>query len=539
LAASVEKFMPKASRKKFRIAALLLLGVLFATNIYRAATQSIVHDEALTWQIYLAGPASAMFHFYDANHHFLATVLFRISTTLFGDSEFAMRLPTLLAGAWFFWTVFQLCGLVFGDGWLFLLACAALTMNPILLDFLVAARGYGLAMAGLFWALFQMLAWFHDRSPGIVQGAGPRAIARVSDAQLRHRLWNAALGCAVAVAANLTLLMPVFVLAVAFCVILRAPEKPATGTAPVPPSPSKTRKKKRRAETARGATRSYAHLIHFVVPIIVLATIFLLAAPIDVARSQDFYVGTPTALRSLRNLMNASFAYGNGSSAMHSIEQVWSNIAMILLPAMALAALIVVAITGRQPSTAQLATWLASLPVVGSAVLLIGAHLLAGIPYPIDRTGIYFVPLASLAALGLARILMDRSGPPRWVSLAVVAVVVSFTVEFAAQWNVNSFLVWRYDADTKRIFEALEAAPKPAGPIRLGVSWTLEPGLNYYREVRKASWLMPVFRDGFDGPRQFYVATTEDQSTAPWPKLKQIYTGRISGTALAIPPAPK
>ena len=104
-----------------------------------------------------------------------------------------MRLPTVLAGAWFFWTVFRLCGLIFGDGWLFLLGCAALTLNPILLDFLVAARGYGLAMAGLFWALYQMLCWFQDRSNG------------AAEKSLHKRLWKAALGCAIAVAANLTL----------------------------------------------------------------------------------------------------------------------------------------------------------------------------------------------------------------------------------------------------------------------------------------------------------------------------------------------
>ena len=138
------------------------MAVLLGTNFYRAATQSLVHDEALTWQLYLAGPASAIFQQYDPNHHFLATVLFRVSTTLFGQSEFAMRLPTVLAGAWFFWTVFQLSALVLGDGWLLLLGCSVLTLNPILLDFLVAARGYGLAMAGLFWGLFQMLAWMDE-----------------------------------------------------------------------------------------------------------------------------------------------------------------------------------------------------------------------------------------------------------------------------------------------------------------------------------------------------------------------------------------
>jgi hypothetical protein len=268
-----------------------------------------------------------------------------------------------------------------------------------------------------------------------------------------------------------------------------------------------------------------------------LAVVYLLAAPIDLARSQDFYVGTPTASKSLRNLMEVSFAYGNSPGALRRLERIWSNIALIFLPLMSLAALIMVSITGRQRSTAALATWLASLAAVGSAVLLAGAHLLSGLPYPIDRTGIYFVPLATLAALGLVRMLTERPGLPRWIGCAAAVVLVSFALEFAAQWNVNSFLVWRYDADTKRIFEALEAAPKPTGPIRLGVSWTLEPALNYYREVRRASWLTPVERDGFDGPRQFYAATPEDQGTALWSKLKQIYKGPVSGSALAMPPA--
>ena len=174
------------TRSPFRIAALVLLSTLLAANFYRAATQSIVHDEALSWQFYLSGPVSAIFQTYTANNHFLATILFRLSITLFGNSEFAMRLPTVLAGAWFFWTVFQLCGLIFGDGWLFLLACAALTLNPILLDFLVAARGYGLAMAGLFWALYQMLVWLHDRSARSERGPAPQAAVE-SGARMRHR----------------------------------------------------------------------------------------------------------------------------------------------------------------------------------------------------------------------------------------------------------------------------------------------------------------------------------------------------------------
>jgi hypothetical protein len=498
-------------RSGFRVAALVLFAVLLATNFYRAATQSIVHDEALTWAWYLSGPVSAVFHSYTANNHFLATVLFRISTTLFGSSEFAMRLPTLLAGAWFYWTVFRLCALVLGDGWLFFVGCAALTLNPLLLDFMVAARGYGLAIAGLFWALYEMLCWFQDRSDG------------------HKRLWKAAAGCCIAVATNLTFVIPVSILAVCFCVfLLQARELP-----PV----SKTSKKNKRIkpEAARGPTRSYTPLMNFVVPVIILAVAFLLAAPIDLARSEDFYAGTSSAIASLRDLMESSFAYGAGSGILHRMGQISSNFALVFLPVVALAALVLVAAKRPWRSTLEQATLLASLAALGSAILLIAAHLLAGIPYPENRTGIYFIPLATFAALALAGMLIGRAGFSRWIGVAIAIVLLSFAAEFAAQWNVKSFLVWRYDADTKRVFAALEAAPKPSGPIRLGVSWVFEPALNYYREVRNATWMTPVERDGFDGARQFYVVSTQDQANAPWSKLQQIYRGPVSGTVVATP----
>jgi Dolichyl-phosphate-mannose-protein mannosyltransferase len=504
------------TKSPFRIAALVLLSALLATNFYRAATQSIVHDEALSWQFYLSGPVSAIFQTYTANNHFLATILFRLSITLFGDSEFAMRLPTVLAGAWFFWTVFRLCGLIFGDGWLFLLACAALTLNPILLDFLVAARGYGLAIAGLFWALYQMLVWLHDRD--------------------HKRLWKAALGCAIAVAANLTLLMPVFLVATAFCVLLL--QKSETGGAPGLQLPTKARQKSKKAkpEAARVPARSYSSFLHFVVPVVLLAIVFVIVSPIELARGEDLYTGTAAAMESLRSLVHVSFAYGNGSGIMPRVERIWSGIALVFLPLVTLAAMVISVIATRLArSPLAVATLFSSLAVVGSAILLAAAHLLSGIPYPEDRTGIYFVPLATLAALGFARILFERPGFPRCIGVAVALVLASFTIEFAAQWNVSSFWVWRYDADTKRIFEALEVAPKPPGQVRLGVSWVFEPALNYYREVRKAAWMAPVLRDGFDGARQFYVVSAPDRDTAALPHLKPIYQGTVSGAELAIP----
>jgi hypothetical protein len=513
------------TRSPFRIAAIALFAVLIAANFYRAATQSLVHDEALSWELYLSGPVSAIFQTYTANNHFLATILFRVSITLFGNSEFAMRLPSVLAGAWFFWTVFRLCALVLGERWLFLVGCAALALNPILLDFLVAARGYGLAIAGLFWAIYQMLCWVQGRE------------AAVPEDQLRHRLWKAAAGCSIAVASNLTMLMPVALIAAAFCLMLWPMGQP---TEPVEPAtPVKPRKKKSKPKGERVAANPFGPLLHFIMPVAVMAIAFVIAAPVDVARTSDFYAGSATAMKGLRSVLQVSFAYGSGA-AMRRIERIVENFAMFFLPLVVIAAIVVAFAGKRIPRTvAGAAAMLSSLAVIGAALLLLIAHLASGIPYPEDRTGIYFVPLATLAALGLARLLANGPGFLHCAGTAIGIMLAILAVEFAAQWNVNSFWVWRYDADAKRIFEQIETQPRPAnaadGSIRLGVSWVFEPALNYYRDVRKAAWMAPVDRDGFDGVRQFYVLTPEDQNSPKLPKIKPIYRGPASGALLAIP----
>ena len=63
------------------------LAAVWAVCLYRAVTQSIVHDEALTYGIYINAPFSQIFQFFDANHHFLNTLLMKLSVAIFGISE--------------------------------------------------------------------------------------------------------------------------------------------------------------------------------------------------------------------------------------------------------------------------------------------------------------------------------------------------------------------------------------------------------------------------------------------------------------------
>src|ERR1039457_5614163 len=90
---------------------------------------------------------------FDANNHVLNTLLVRISTARFHLTELSLRLPSLLAGVLYLWVVFRMARRLFGDGPAFLAVVGLLTLNPIVVDALSEARGYGMALASWMLAL--------------------------------------------------------------------------------------------------------------------------------------------------------------------------------------------------------------------------------------------------------------------------------------------------------------------------------------------------------------------------------------------------
>ncbi len=467
-----------------QIAAKAYLGALWAVCVYRAVTQSIVHDEAFTYQLYLAGPPSRMFTFFDANHHFLNTLLMYLSTSLFGLSEWSMRLPALAGAAFYFAAVYRLCRYAFGDGYTFLLSVALLTLNPFILDFMVAARGYGMALGFWMWALAVLLPYIDN----------PKA-------RTPRQLVEAALALSLSVVANLVFVTPAAILAGLALWFLR---KPA-------PDPAKKKDKKaRRAEAAEPST-----MIYFVLPILGVAFLFFLVSPLQSATGADFYAGLPTIRESLRSLATAS------------LRTPWLTdaVAFFLAPAILLAAL---AVGIQRRNTLIL---FCSVTAIGTALLVLVLHFASDAPYPMDRTGIYYVPLVLLALVALAY--SGVGGKP--AAIAAYTVAGALLLVFAAQWNVRKFFVWEYDADTKDIANRISERSGGAGPnsVRVGASWQLEPALNFYREKNHWAWMQPVTRSlsvipGLD----YYVVFRWERGVIESMGLKLLYEGKTSGTAL-------
>src|ERR1035438_3565950 len=129
------------------------LAALLAVNLYRAMTQSVTPGEAWNYDRFIGPTWTQALAQFDVNNHVLNTLLVRISTSRFHLTELSLRLPSLLAGVFYLWVVFRMARRWFGDGLPFLAVIGLLTLNPLVVDALSEARGYGMALACWMWAL--------------------------------------------------------------------------------------------------------------------------------------------------------------------------------------------------------------------------------------------------------------------------------------------------------------------------------------------------------------------------------------------------
>lgn len=139
-------------------------AVVFLYIFLRALLVPIIHDEARTFQVFVATGDFLPFHAaWDAGNHVLATVLAQVSYSLFGPGLLALRLWSVLAFLLFARYVWLLGGrinspLVRWCTW------SALLCTPFLLDFFSLFRGYGLAMAFLLMSVHHIARFAEEGS---------------------------------------------------------------------------------------------------------------------------------------------------------------------------------------------------------------------------------------------------------------------------------------------------------------------------------------------------------------------------------------
>ena len=508
----------------YRRIAIAILLFVFSVSVFRAWTQSITHDEAFFQSLFLTGSLSRLFDSYDASHHVLHTILCKISISLFGLSEFTLRLPSLLGGLLCLVTFFRLSRRLFGDGPLFLLSVSLLALNPQVLDYMSAARGYGLALALLLWALYQMLeyAWAAGAPGGGLLDAS--------------RIYKASIALALSVASNLTFLVPATALALVFLSVLAADG--ALGGDP------------------RAARRLSSAIDSFVLPGVVTAFVIVIL-PLTKAKPGSFYVGRTSLGESMTNLVLASLCHHRLSGRLTALLPVadflYVTFVKVLVPAVFAATILACTVAlrrwVRRRSFRDLEITDQFLLLCGGSMLLAVGMLVAAnrvfqLLYPQGRTGLYLAPLFTLTALTLWASIRKYRVLSLLTGLPLAAVAVLCLVQFVAEFQVTRYSEWRFDAATKRIVQLIRErhAKQPRARVRVGNTAALEPAINFYRRLYKLDWMQPVTRETPDGHHDYYVLTEQDTPLIEKLGLTVLFVDAGSGTALAVPgtrpPAP-
>ena len=493
-----------------RIAILLLLAV-FSVNVYRAWTQSVTIDEAYACTRFLSGSWSNLIGPYDASNHVLYSILAKISVTLFGLTEFTLRIPSLLGGLLYLVVVFRLSRRLLGEGWLLLLSVALLSLNPHLMDFMSAARGYGLALGLFLWAL--------DQALGYVEAPTERA-----------RVPSVAFALALAVTANLTLLIPAAALGAIFLPMLVV-DKELGGA-------------------ERAARRWWLSAWRFVTPAILTAWA-ILVLPLSSAGKESFYVGEPTVTGFLKLLVEYSLYHHPLTGSLATVLPAtgfWVPLLMVLVPlvlaATALACLIAASRWRRQLSFRRLEGTDRFLLLGGGSLLLTVAllavtHWAFGAPYPHGRTGLYLIPLFVLTVFALWASIRKY----RWVAIAASlplgALALLVLAHFLASFQTDHYGEWRFDRSTKHMLQMIRERQRiePRPRVRVACMWLFEPTLNFYRDRYRLTWMEPVERkDPNDGSYDYYILLLDDSSLVAKRGLTVLYTDPFADALLAAAP---
>lgn len=511
---------------------------LLALAVYRAVTQSITHDEAVSHLLFVARPwrdlldGPVLRDPLVSNLHVLQAHLSWLSVAALGTSEFALRLPGVLAAALYLLVVVRLARDLFGASVTTLVAVLLLSLDPAVLDHHSAARGYGLGLAFLFLALLLLV-----RSGGA---------ALRDEAPSRGALVAAGVSLGLAASANLAYVLPGTGFSIAFAALLA-----------------------RAGNDGRAHGRGVAHFLSFAVP---GAAVFLfVSAPLLLhIRPGTYFVGADSLAGAAWSVVDASLS-PRASPLLRDPSLAPLHRASAVA-ALALGAVVAVAITfaalrellpgprpahadGRGPAL-EVARNRAAVLLLGvglSATLLLSAilHRALGLRYPAGRMAIYVAPLAWLALLLLARRLgrgtvvpAADSGWPRvrvvarvgvrWALLAVAGLGIA---RYVLAIDGTTYDTWAFDRSTRRYVEIIRAREE-AGPtrvVRLGVTWVLEPGVNFYRYRDRIRWMRPVDRSGPVGAYDYYLLVGQDRALVDRMGLTVIARDDVAGSVLAVP----
>jgi len=481
---------------------LLIATGVFAMlwTVARACVQSITIDEADTYLAWVRpeGPTHWTPH---ANNHVLNSMLMRLFTTIFGTSAITMRLPALIGTALYLGAVYCLVRLITGRRTLQWALFACLTLNPFVMDYLVAARGYSMASSFLLWMVV-IGGWY-----------------RLGRSELWRTCALISMCAALSICSNFSFAIAGALTALGLFLWI-----------------------------CREHRREYWKIsAAFLAPGLVVGY-FIAGSVIFAWPKSQFTWGATSLVEMIKSLVHACLFEPSEYMLHPQLRHYFVHFGTLLYPILAgLVAWRVAMLLLERPAEADETRICGPVAVIcGSACLgAIVCHeflfLAYRIPLPLDRTALWLALLflAMAGALASPRL---SSPAGRLSGSALTAILVLIACYNIGCLRLTYFNEWKYDADMKNVYAVLASYNHTYSIGKVSTNWRYVSVLNCYRlisgqeTIEKIPYAPSVAGEYPAGYQAYVVYYPVDQDFVKLQSLQVVYHDEFSGAAVAIRP---
>lgn len=447
----------------------VVLSFLFSLICYRAFSLSLTHDEAITFSLHSSAKYIDILQYnapIASNNHLANTILIKIFTQLLGNSEFIIRLPSVLGGLMYLLSSFFVVKILIDKNWKRLLSIIILCGNPFIIDFLSCARGYGLALGFMMLSILFILL---------------RQKEKILDFRYLYTFLSIFFA-ACTVLSNLSFLN--FFLGVSFVVgvsdvfsLLKKPTNLILNFIKI----------------------TFPHIIHYL-----LLFVILYGPVTKMQESGEFYFGGERGFweDTVLSLINSFWA--DKSYATLEVKSITSI--FIIFTSIAILYVCIKILFHKDKSVDELSllqfTGLIIIPVLS----VIAQNRLMGTLFVVGRAAIFFIPLFLLTMLSLW-----LSSNRRIIHLIFIFVLSIISFHHILSLNWSYYNNWKYDSSNKQLLHDILYDSENKEIITIGITWLYEPSLNYYIHRDFSGKIEKVDRSGVSKNYDYYYVSTEDK----------------------------
>ncbi len=478
--------MENKSKLLFRFYIPIAL-LLLAYTTYRACVLSLTIDEAFTYVHFV--PQS----FLDivlyrvnvtANNHILNTLLIKLFTSFFGNSELIIRLPSLLGHVTFLIASYLIVKKIKSPA-IALLGFILLNFNPVLLDFFSLARGYAMASAFTLMSLNFVLDYYLLKEKRV--------------------LILSFLFAFLAVLSNFSTLIFYSSLLLIFAFFFLFELKTSA--------------------TAKELFKKYVPILLFT-----LLLAITIAVPIwKLVKDNQLYFGGENGfwIDTVCSLTDCTAFFKSYQTPFTLFLQ-----KLIIVTLICSIILLVVTFLRKKENHLLLLTFLLLMLPCTISVL---QHILIGSMFMENRMGLFLISLFVIHLLFLADS-FNFSVAVKNITTSVIALLsITMLCHTVYCADITTSLLWKYDCQSKDLVNDIEAIhDKTNKDINLGVYVFYEPAVSYYKIRRNLNWLTITNTFTSHIPcNYYYIASPEQENDSIGIQHKTILkTYKISGASL-------